>query len=64
MEILKEVGLKVTSLPSKGFKPHKVVQKIYEARREAVSSPDGMVDWATAEMLAFATLLNEGFHVR
>ena len=42
---------------------HPQVKKIYEARRKAISEGKG-IDWGTAEALAFATLIDEGFHVR
>jgi 2-oxoglutarate dehydrogenase E1 component len=37
--------------------------QMYAARRKAIVTGEG-VDWATAEALAFATLLSEGHHVR
>eukprot|EP00897_Mesotaenium_endlicherianum_P004573 jgi/Mesen1/4143/ME000218S03262 len=61
-EILKEVGKKLAELPE-GFTPHRGIKRVYEARRQAIESEKG-VDWATAEALAFATLLVEGNHVR
>ena len=36
---------------------------MYDARRKMFETGEN-VDWATAEMLAFGTLLNEGNHVR
>ena len=64
MDILREVGERITELPKDGFKPHRTVSKLYQQRRESLSDPNGMVDWATAEALAFGTLIKEGFHVR
>lgn len=61
-EIIKTVGHAITSLPET-FTPHRQIKKIYEARRQMIDSGEG-VDWATAEALAFATLLSEGNHVR
>lgn len=57
-EILKNVGKLITTLPE-GFTPHKGIQRVYEARRKMIETGEG-VDWATAEALAFATLLVEG----
>jgi 2-oxoglutarate dehydrogenase E1 component len=62
MEKLKEIGLKLTAIPS-GVDMHKTVQRVVEARRKAIEAGEGL-DWATAEHLAFGTLLDEGFQVR
>lgn len=59
---LKELGMKVATLPD-DFNPHKQVKRVYDARKKAIESGEG-IDWATAEMLAYATLVNEGNHVR
>lgn len=57
-EILKNVGQSITSLPE-GFTAHKGIQRVYDARKKMIETGEG-VDWATAEALAFATLLVEG----
>ena len=59
---LKELAARLTRLP-KGFTPHRTLQRIYDGRRKAIEEGAGL-DWATAESLAFATLLDEGFPVR
>jgi len=59
---LRKLGLKLTKLPST-FKPHKTLTRVYEARRKAIEEGRG-IDWATAESLALASLLDEGFRVR
>lgn len=59
---LKEIGLKVTKIP-KTFNAHRTLQRIYDARRKTIEEGAGL-DWATAESLAFGTLLMEGFPVR
>ena len=46
-----------------GFTVHPKLVKQLERRREAVG-PDGGIDWAQAEALAFASLLTEGTPVR
>ena len=46
-----------------GFTVHPKLLKQLERRREAVG-PDGGIDWAQAEALAFASLLSEGTPVR
>lgn len=61
-QVLREVGAKITEIPET-FTPHKIVKRVYDARRKMFETGEN-VDWATAEMLAFGTLLNEGNHVR
>ena len=56
------IGKKITEIP-KNFSLHKTLIKIFENKRKMFT--DGkQIDWATAESLAFGTLLNEGFSVR
>ena len=62
VERLKEIGRKLTSFP-KSFTPHKTIARIMAARRKMIEDGAG-IDWATAESLAFGTLLTEGFRVR
>ena len=62
MDVLKEVGMAMSTIPE-GFAAHRKVRKIYEQRKRAIETGEG-VDWGTAEALAFATLLKEGVHVR
>ncbi len=59
---LKTVADSLGKLPE-SFTPHKTVSRVYAARQEAVASGKG-IDWATAEMLAFGSLLLEGTPVR
>ncbi|MGE0829894.1 MAG: 2-oxoglutarate dehydrogenase E1 component [Hyphomonadaceae bacterium] len=59
---LKQLGKKITETPP-DFAMHKTVQRVIEARRKAIDEGRG-IDWATAEHLAFASLLDEGFDVR
>ena len=61
-ERLKMIGQKLTKLPN-SVDAHKTVKRVYDARAKAITTGEG-IDWATAEMLAFGTLLNEGFPVR
>ncbi len=62
MERLKKVGTALTRLPE-GYKPHRTVQRMLDAKREMIETGQGL-DWATAEALAFGTLLTEGYPVR
>jgi 2-oxoglutarate dehydrogenase E1 component len=62
IETLKEVGRRITAIPQ-DFNAHKTIQRLLQRRREMVETGTS-IDWAMAEQLAFATLLNEGFPVR
>jgi 2-oxoglutarate dehydrogenase E1 component len=59
---LKELGLKLTKVP-KTFTVHKTMQRVLDARRKMIEDGAGL-DWAMAEQLAFAALLDEGFKIR
>ena len=59
---LKELGLRMTDIPP-GIDTHKTLARVIDARRKTIEAGEGL-DWATAEHLSFATLLDEGFPVR
>jgi 2-oxoglutarate dehydrogenase E1 component len=59
---LKELGEKITRLPTE-FNVHPTIMRILEGRRKAVEAGHGL-DWATAEALALASLVNEDYPVR
>lgn len=59
---LLDLGRKITSVPER-VSIHKTVGRVIEARREAIEKGEGL-DWGTAEHLAFATLLDQGYPVR
>ncbi len=59
---LQALGAKFTTIPD-DITAHRTLKRVIEARAGAISSGKG-IDWATAEHLAFATLLDEGFPVR
>jgi len=59
---LREIGDRLTAIPE-SINVHKTLLRVLEGRREAVRSGQGL-DWSTAESLAFASLLDEGFPVR
>ena len=61
-EDLSLIANEIHKIP-KDFSVHKRITKIYEDRLDSVVSGEG-IDWSTAESLAFATLLAEGFGVR
>jgi 2-oxoglutarate dehydrogenase E1 component len=59
---LRNIGLKLTDIPET-VNIHRTLKRVMEQRREAIETGEGL-DWATAESLAFGTLLDEGFPVR
>jgi 2-oxoglutarate dehydrogenase E1 component len=59
---LLEIGRQITTVPDR-INTHKTVKRVIENRREAIEKGEN-IDWGTAEHLAFATLLDEGFPVR
>lgn len=61
--ILKHIGLASSAAPSDKFQVHPNLAKILKTREKSINEGEG-VDWATAEAMAFGTLLAEGTHVR
>ena len=59
---LREIGAKITSVPER-INAHKTVRRVIDNRHEAIAKGEGL-DWGTAEHLAFASLLDEGYPVR
>jgi len=57
-----DLGHKITSIPER-VAVHKTVERVIAGRREAIEKGAGL-DWSTAEHLAFATLLDQGYPVR
>jgi 2-oxoglutarate dehydrogenase E1 component len=62
VETLKQIGSKITTVPQ-GFHVHRTIQRFLDARAKSVETGQG-IDWATAEALAFCSLLLEGHPVR
>jgi len=62
IEDLKIIGDTLTSYP-KDFKIHKTLARIIDSKKKALDAGRG-IDWATAESLAFGSLLQDGFGVR
>jgi 2-oxoglutarate dehydrogenase E1 component len=62
MALLNEVGKSISVVPE-GFNLNSKIVRQLKAKRAAIDSGEG-VDWATAEALAFGTLLSEGTGVR
>lgn len=61
LDHVKELGLAISTLPKENF--HKNVKKIFEARVKSFETGKG-IDWGTAEALACASLIQEGYNVR
>jgi 2-oxoglutarate dehydrogenase E1 component len=57
-----QVGDSLSNLPD-DFPAHKTVARLFENKKKMFSTGTGL-DWATAEALAFGSLLSEGFPVR
>jgi 2-oxoglutarate dehydrogenase E1 component len=61
-ETMAEVGAALTRMPD-AFDIHKTVARQLDAKKEMFATGRGF-DWATAEALAFGSLVTEGFPVR
>jgi 2-oxoglutarate dehydrogenase E1 component len=62
LKTLKDVGAVLCDVP-KGFNANAKIVRQLEVKRKAIESGQG-IDWATAEALAFGTLLVEGNGIR
>lgn len=62
LKILSKLGNQITELPGDKIFNRKLVKLMQD--RKAMLQPDGKLDWAMGELLAYATLLNEGIPVR
>jgi 2-oxoglutarate dehydrogenase E1 component len=62
IETLRRIGKTITSYPS-DFAVHKTLARVLENKRETFER-GADIDWASAEALAFGTLLLDGFGVR
>ncbi|HXF95537.1 MAG TPA: multifunctional oxoglutarate decarboxylase/oxoglutarate dehydrogenase thiamine pyrophosphate-binding subunit/dihydrolipoyllysine-residue succinyltransferase subunit, partial [Gemmatimonadales bacterium] len=61
-DVLRELNQQLLTVPD-GFRVHPKLNKQLDRRREALG-PDGGIEWAHAEALAFASLLIEGTPIR
>ena len=59
---LREISEKITTIPEE-INVHKTISKILNNRKLVVKNGTN-IDWSTAEALAFASLLEEGYPVR
>ncbi|MVN88417.1 2-oxoglutarate dehydrogenase E1 component [Deinococcus sp. HMF7620] len=60
---LTELGLQLTAVPE-GFKVHRTIERTVIKPRAAMARGEQPLDWGMGEMLAYATLLEEGHGVR
>jgi 2-oxoglutarate dehydrogenase E1 component len=63
IDAVKDIADKMTTIPE-DIAIHKTLKRVIANRRKTVLETEGGIDWATAEHLAFGTLLTEGFPVR
>jgi 2-oxoglutarate dehydrogenase E1 component len=61
-DVLKDVGRAISTIPE-GFNAHKTIVRQMQTKARMFETGEG-IDWATAEALAFGTLLKEGVSVR
>ncbi|MGF1545237.1 MAG: 2-oxoglutarate dehydrogenase E1 component [Parvularculaceae bacterium] len=59
---LREIGRQICSYPD-GFNIHRTLKRVIDQRLKTYESGEG-IDWASAEALAFGSLLREGYGVR
>ncbi len=61
-DMVEELGRRLSAVPE-GFNVHRTIQRFMENRRQMIETGEG-IDWATAEALAFGSLVDEGHPVR
>lgn len=61
-QTLQDIGTKLATIPDE-VNAHRTLKRVFKARMDAVTAGEG-IDWATAESLAFGSLIDEGFPVR
>ena len=62
LELIYQAGEKISKLPE-NLNFHSTIKRLFEAKKKMFETGKGF-DWATAESLAFGTLLIEGYPVR
>lgn len=62
-EHLKEINDAMLNYPE-DFHVFRKLNKVLEKRREPFENENGLVDWAQAEQLAFATIVQDGISIR
>lgn len=59
---LKDIGAQLTSYPD-DFNAHRTLNRVLKQKQKMFETGDN-IDWATAEALAYGTLLHDGYNVR
>jgi len=62
VKTLKEIGKKLTEVPAE-FEVHRTIRRFLDNRKQMIETGEG-IDWATAEALAFGSILLDGNPVR
>jgi 2-oxoglutarate dehydrogenase E1 component len=62
LKTIKKFTAPLTSIPE-SFNAHSKIKRIYQQRQDMLSGKHEL-DWGMGETLAYATLLNDGYHVR
>ena len=62
LDTLKKIGSVITTVP-KGLQIHKKLERVLSTREKAIETGQNL-DWATAEHLAFGSVVLDGFVVR
>jgi 2-oxoglutarate dehydrogenase E1 component len=62
LQKLRDLGLRFTSIPA-SLDAHRTVRRVIDNRHASIESGEN-IDWATAEHLAFASLLDQSYPVR
>ena len=61
-DILEQVGTAITTVPE-GFTHHPRLKRLLDARRDMTAGKQPL-DWGMAELLAYGSLVHEGYNVR
>ena len=62
VDLLRQIGTVMTTIPG-NIDVHSKLKRVVDSRKKAIETGEG-IDWATAEHLAFGSLLLEGYPVR
>jgi 2-oxoglutarate dehydrogenase E1 component len=63
LNTLKDLAQKISTLPS-NFHPNPKLSRIVITERKEMAAGNKKIDWGMAELLAYASLLNEGYSIR
>lgn len=59
---LRSIAEKITNFPT-SFSPHPKLKKLFDGRKSMLEG-EGRIDWGMAELLAYASVAEQGHHVR